>query len=70
MISAFGFVWWLINNFFILSPGASNLLSLWTDRIKSVHSKRHVEFSGRAQSDGNQAELYQNLNKQLQENSG
>lgn len=52
------------------SKGASNLLSLWTDRIKSVHSKRHMEFSGRAQSDGNQAELYQNLNKQLQENSG
>ncbi|XP_048741642.2 integrator complex subunit 13-like [Ostrea edulis] len=52
------------------TKGAGSLLSLWTDRIKTVHSKRHVEFTGRSQSDGNQAELYQNLNKQLQENAG
>lgn len=41
--------------------GPQNLLSLWTNRISSIHSKRHVEFAGRVGSKDNVAELYQHM---------
>ena len=42
-----------------------NLLSMWTSRIKSQHSKRHVEFAGRAENPGNlHAELYIHLEEE------
>ncbi|XP_021342348.1 protein asunder homolog isoform X1 [Mizuhopecten yessoensis] len=43
--------------------GPQNLLSLWTNRIKSVHSRRHEEFSGRQESGEGIAELYKHLNE-------
>lgn len=51
--------------FFIRFPasGPQNLLSLWTNRIASIHSKRHVEFAGRLESKDNVAELYQHMNE-------
>lgn len=46
----------------VKSGGKQNLLTMWTNRIKSVHSKRHVEFSGRQETaPGSIAELYQHL---------
>ena len=42
--------------------GKQNLLTMWTNRIKSVHSKRHVEFSGRQETaPGGIAQLYQHM---------
>ena len=42
--------------------GKQNLLTMWTNRIKSVHSKRHVEFSGRQETTpGGIAQLYQHM---------
>ena len=46
------------------TSGPQNLLSLWTNRISSIHSKRHVEFAGRLESKDNVAELYQHLNEE------
>lgn len=43
------------------TSGPQNLLSLWTNRIASIHSKRHVEFAGRLESKDNVAELYQHM---------
>ncbi|KAK3101422.1 hypothetical protein FSP39_003458 [Pinctada imbricata] len=45
------------------TTGSQSLLAMWTNKIKSVHSKRHIEFAGRLESEGNVAELYQNLKK-------
>lgn len=46
------------------TSGPQNLLSLWTNRIASIHSKRHVEFAGRLESEGNVAELYKHLKEE------
>ncbi|XP_064604179.1 integrator complex subunit 13-like isoform X2 [Liolophura sinensis] len=43
--------------------GPQNLLSMWTNRLSAISSKRHSEFSGRLESSGNVAELYQHLNE-------
>ena len=41
------------------SGGPQSVLSMWTNRIQSIHNSRHAEFSGRIESKGNkQAELY------------
>lgn len=46
----------------VKSGGKQNLLTMWTNRIKSVHSKRHVEFSGRQETPpGEIAQLYQHM---------
>ncbi|XP_067129120.1 integrator complex subunit 13 [Centruroides vittatus] len=42
--------------------GPQSLLSLWTNRINSEHSKHHVEFAGRINSNNGIAKLYTNLN--------
>ncbi|KAJ8047812.1 Integrator complex subunit 13 [Holothuria leucospilota] len=42
--------------------GGQSLLSLWTNRLKTIHSRRHEEFAGRAESFGAIATLYPNLN--------
>lgn len=38
-----------------------NLLSIWTNCIKSVHSKRHTEFIGCQENEGTIAELYKHM---------
>ena len=46
-----------------LSPG-QNLLTMWTNRIKTIHGKRHPEFVGRLESGGKVAELYEHMKKE------
>ena len=48
----------------LLLLAGQSLLSLWQATVKDQHSKRHVEFAGRAQnaSSGTVA-LYQHLDK-------
>ncbi|KAL3853647.1 hypothetical protein ACJMK2_017177 [Sinanodonta woodiana] len=41
--------------------GGQNLLSIWTSRIKVVHSMQHVPFAGRAEGEGKVAVLYKQL---------
>ena len=50
-------------NYFIMFyfSAKQNLLSMWTNRIKSVHSKRHTEFIGRQENKGTIAELYKHM---------
>lgn len=48
---------------FVYSLGPQNLLSMWTNRLSAISSKRHSEFAGRLESNGNIAELYQDLNE-------
>lgn len=45
----------------VKTPGKSNLLAMWTDRIKMVHSRRHEEFIGRQENRGTIAELYKHM---------
>ncbi|XP_071082400.1 integrator complex subunit 13-like [Haliotis cracherodii] len=45
-----------------IRSGGQNLLSMWTNRIKTIHNKRHVEFAGREDCTGAVAELYIHLN--------
>lgn len=45
----------------VKTPGKSNLLAMWTDRIKTVHSRRHEEFIGRQENRGTIAELYKHM---------
>ncbi|KAL4225921.1 hypothetical protein ACF0H5_013909 [Mactra antiquata] len=45
----------------VKTSGKQNLLSMWTNRMKSVHSKRHTEFIGRQENIGTIAELYKHL---------
>lgn len=56
----------------VKSGGKQNLLTMWTNRIKSVHSKRHVEFSGRQETTpGGIAQLYQHMfQEEKEEQSG
>ena len=51
----------LNNIFFHFFSGKQNLLSMWTNRLKSVHSKRHTEFIGRQENKGTIAELYKQM---------
>ncbi|XP_069484181.1 integrator complex subunit 13 isoform X3 [Ambystoma mexicanum] len=46
------------------AKGPMSLLSLWSSRINTVHSKKHQEFAGRLNSVNNRAELYQNLKEE------
>lgn len=43
------------------SKGPVSLLSMWTNRITAVNSRKHQEFFGRASSVNNKFELYQHL---------
>lgn len=43
------------------SPGPLSLLSLWTNKINSENTKRHVEFSGRVKAGTEIATLYANV---------
>ncbi|XP_052780061.1 integrator complex subunit 13-like isoform X2 [Mya arenaria] len=45
----------------VKTAGKQNLLSMWTNRIKSVHSNRHEEFIGRQENKGTIAELYRHM---------
>lgn len=45
----------------VRTGGKQNLLSMWTNRIKSVHSKQHTEFIGRQENKGTIAELYKHM---------
>ena len=49
---------------YVWLPGKQNLLSMWTNRMKSVHSKRHEEFIGRQENKGTIAELYRHMFEQ------
>lgn len=51
---------------YLLTPlftvlGPVSLLSMWTNRITTVNSRKHQEFFGRASSVNNKFELYQHL---------
>ena len=41
--------------------GGQSLLNMWTNSIKSVHSRRHCDFAGRQNADSNIAELYTHM---------
>lgn len=41
-----------------------SLLTLWTNRITQVNSRKHQEFAGRLSSVNNKAELYQHLKEE------
>lgn len=43
------------------AKGPVSLLSMWTNRITTVNSRKHQEFFGRASSVNNKFELYQHL---------
>ncbi|XP_026182073.1 integrator complex subunit 13 [Mastacembelus armatus] len=43
------------------AKGPVSLLSMWTNRITAVNSRKHQEFVGRASSVNNKFELYQHL---------
>ncbi|XP_038061672.1 integrator complex subunit 13-like isoform X2 [Patiria miniata] len=49
--------------------GPQSLLTLWSNRINSIHSKRHVEFAGRQEATGKVAELYPNLMREEKEST-
>ncbi|XP_022105376.1 integrator complex subunit 13-like [Acanthaster planci] len=49
--------------------GPQSLLSLWNNRINSIHSKRHAEFAGRQEATGKVAELYPNLMREEKEST-
>ncbi|XP_071784159.1 integrator complex subunit 13-like [Asterias amurensis] len=49
--------------------GPQSLLSLWSGRINTIHSKRHSEFAGRSESSGKVAALYPNLMKEEKEST-
>ncbi|KAJ8411302.1 hypothetical protein AAFF_G00173080 [Aldrovandia affinis] len=44
------------------SRGPVSLLTLWTNRVNTVNSRKHQEFAGRINSVNNRTELYQHLN--------
>lgn len=46
------------------SKGPVSLLSMWTNRITAVNSRKHQEFFGRASSVNNKFELYQHLKEE------
>ncbi|XP_074646913.1 integrator complex subunit 13-like [Tubulanus polymorphus] len=43
--------------------GSQSLLSIWKNKMNTLHSQRHAEFAGRAESLTNQAQLYIHLNE-------
>ncbi|XP_052284030.1 integrator complex subunit 13-like isoform X16 [Dreissena polymorpha] len=45
----------------VKTSGKQSLLSIWTNRIKSVHSQRHEEFIGRQENKGTIADLYRHM---------
>lgn len=49
------------------ASGGLSLLSLWTNRLKTLHNSRHEEFAGRAESEGNIADLYPDLGEETGE---
>ncbi|XP_048355423.1 integrator complex subunit 13 isoform X1 [Sphaerodactylus townsendi] len=46
------------------TKGPTSLLSLWSNRINTVNSRKHQEFIGRLNSVNNKAELYQHLKEE------
>lgn len=48
--------------------GGQSLLSLWSDRLNSINSRKHEEFAGRAESFGAVATLYPNLKLETKPN--
>ena len=52
--------------FFVASFNTkANLLAIWTNQLKSAADRRHEEFDGRKNSVDGKAELYQELNKEM-----